>query len=134
MRDEQGRFTSGNSGRPLGARNKATRAVQMLLDGEAETLTRKAIELALEGNVTALKICLDRICPVPRTRDLPITLPHIEANTDIVIALKEVMQNTAQGELTPEDARVLIDLYDLFRKRLADAEHAVWTEKFLQCQ
>ena len=55
--------TSGNpSGKPAGARNKTTLAVEALLDGEAEDLTRKAIELAKAGDMTALRLCLDR-CP-----------------------------------------------------------------------
>src|SRR6266568_771945 len=42
---------SGNpAGRPRGARNKTTLAVEALLDGEAETITRKAIELAKTGD------------------------------------------------------------------------------------
>ena len=47
---------SGNpAGKPKGARNKATLAIEALLDGEAEALTRKAIERALEGDGVALK-------------------------------------------------------------------------------
>jgi len=46
--------TSGNpAGRPKGARNRATVAAEALLEGEAEALTRKAVELALAGDVTA---------------------------------------------------------------------------------
>jgi uncharacterized protein DUF5681 len=45
-----GRFKAGKSGnpagRPAGSRNAATLAIDALLDGEAETLTRKAIELS----------------------------------------------------------------------------------------
>ena len=38
---------SGNpAGQPKGSRNKATLAVEALLDGEAEEITRKVIELA----------------------------------------------------------------------------------------
>jgi hypothetical protein len=56
--------TSGNpKGRAKGCLNRATLVVQSLLDGEAESLTRKAIELALQGDLTAPKICLDRINP-----------------------------------------------------------------------
>ena len=62
-----GTFTKGQSGnpagKPKGARHRATLAAEALLDGEAEALTRKGIELALEGNIFALKICLDRILP-----------------------------------------------------------------------
>ena len=67
-RNQRGRpFTKGQSGnpagKPKGARHRATLAAEALLDGEAEALTRKVIELALEGNIFALKICLDRILP-----------------------------------------------------------------------
>jgi hypothetical protein len=62
-------FEPGKSGNPAGklkgTRNKTTLAVEALLDGEAETITRKAIELAKEGNLTALRLCLDRIAPWP---------------------------------------------------------------------
>ena len=58
-----GRFKPGNPGRPKGARHKTTLAIEALLDGEAEALTRKAIELAKAGDLVALRLCLDRICP-----------------------------------------------------------------------
>lgn len=44
-----GRFRPGNAGRPKGARHKVSLAVEALLDGEAEGLTRKAIQLGLAG-------------------------------------------------------------------------------------
>ena len=67
---QAGRFEKGRSGNPAGkppgARNRATLAAEKLLDGEAEALTRKAIERAKEGDGVALKMCLDRIIPVRR--------------------------------------------------------------------
>src|SRR6266568_9655953 len=74
------RGKSGNpTGRPKGARNKATRAVEELLDGEAEALTRKAIDKALEGDMAALRICLDRLLPPRRDRLVNFELPTIES-------------------------------------------------------
>ena len=35
---------------------------------EAEALTRKAIERALEGDTTALRLCLDRLLPPCRPK------------------------------------------------------------------
>ncbi len=40
----------------MGARHKATVAAEALLDGEAEALTRKAVEMALAGDGTALRL------------------------------------------------------------------------------
>lgn len=57
-RRPDGKFAPGNranpKGRIPGSRNKATLAAQAMLDGEVESLTRKAVELALGGDVTAL--------------------------------------------------------------------------------
>ena len=61
-------FATGNPGRPKGARHRVTVAAEALLDGEAEALTRKAIELALAGDTIALRLCLDRIIPPRRER------------------------------------------------------------------
>jgi hypothetical protein len=50
LRAARGRpFEEGNPGgpgRPNGSRNKATLAVQELLDGQAEAITQKAVDLA----------------------------------------------------------------------------------------
>jgi Family of unknown function (DUF5681) len=52
---------SGNpSGKPKGARNKTTVAMEKLLDDDAATITSKAIELAKNGDLTALRLCLER--------------------------------------------------------------------------
>ena len=48
-----GRFQLGNPGKPCGARHRITRAIEGLLEGEHEALTRKAIEKALEGDYRA---------------------------------------------------------------------------------
>src|SRR5580704_7690649 len=58
-------FPKGQSGNPAGrkrgSKNKSTLAAQILLEGEAEALTRKAVEVAMGGNALALKLCLDRL-------------------------------------------------------------------------
>src|SRR3954469_16604258 len=62
---------SGNpSGKPKGTRHRVTMAAETLMEGEAEAITRKAIELAKEGDSPALRLCMDRIYP-PR-RDRPV--------------------------------------------------------------
>lgn len=48
---------SGNpSGRPKGSRNATTLALEGLLDGQANALTQKAIDLALTGDMAALRL------------------------------------------------------------------------------
>ena len=55
-RNTAGKFTTGNSGRPRGSRNKATLAIESLLEGQAETLTQTAVKQTLEGDSIAIKL------------------------------------------------------------------------------
>ena len=91
----QGQFKPGQSGnpsgKPKGARNKVTLAIEALLDGEAEELTRKAIELAKTGDIPALRICLDRILPPRRDRPVAFELPKIESAKDAANAISAVL-------------------------------------------
>jgi Family of unknown function (DUF5681) len=68
---------SGNhAGRPPGTRHKVSLAAEALLDGKSEALTRKAIDLALAGDTTALRLCLERILPPRKSRKVALELPR----------------------------------------------------------
>jgi hypothetical protein len=125
---------SGNpAGKPAGARNKTTLAVEALLDGEAEGLTRKAIELAKAGDMQALRLCLDRIAPARKDRYVPIDLPRLDSAADAVKASAVIVAALSAGELTPGEAAELGKLVASyvtalsasdFEKRLAQLEAA----------
>lgn len=121
-RDPSGRFTEGNPGRPRGARHKATRAALALLDGEAEALTRQAVMQALEGDTTALRLCLERIAP-PR-KDAPVTfdLPKMTSAGDAVAAAGAVLDAVAHGDLTPTEGAHIMSLIETYRRTLETAE------------
>ena len=102
---------SGNlAGRPRGTLNKATLAAQTLLDGEAETLTRKAVELALEGNMVALRLCLERICPPRKERPVAVAFPAIEGAADLPRLTAAILAAVGRGELEPGQAAALASL------------------------
>src|SRR6056297_858504 len=82
-RDARGRFGPGNPGRPRGARNRATQAALALLDGEAEALSRKAVELALGGDPTALRLCLERIAPPRKDAPVSFEVPEMTSAADV---------------------------------------------------
>src|SRR5919205_3313317 len=120
------RFAKGESGnpagRPKGARHKATIAAEILLDGEAEKLTRKAVELALAGDTIALRLCLDRILPPRRERPISFALPKIETAADAVKAVAAIAEAVAAGEITPGEAGELTRLVDVFTRTLEATE------------
>jgi hypothetical protein len=118
-------FAAGNPGRPRGSRNRATRAVEALLDGEAEALTRKAVELALAGDVTCLRLCLDRIYPPRKARTVALDLAGIgehDGATAVVADYQAIMHAVAAGELSPAEGLELIEIVE--RQRYAVAELA----------
>ena len=117
---------SGNpAGRPRGSRNRTTLAIEALLDGEAEALTRKAIEKALAGDTMALRICMDRIAPPRRDRPTPFDLPVLMEAADARDALAAVVRAVADGELTPAEAVTLAGLIEQF----AAVDKDTWTAR-----
>jgi hypothetical protein len=111
-------FEKGRSGTPLGrrvgCRNKTTIAAAALLAGEAEALTRMAVELALVGEPTALRLCLERILPPCRERTVKFALPPIETAADIAFAMKAVTSALAAGLVTPGEAATIAAVVDTF--------------------
>lgn len=111
-RKTDGRFAPGNTlgGRTPGSRNRTTIAIETLLEGEHEALTRKAIEMALEGDVTALRLCLDRIAPARKDCPVSFSLPPIKTAEDAVIASSALLSAVASGEVTPDEAARVMSL------------------------
>ena len=108
---------SGNPhGRPKGALNKATLATQALLDGEAEALTRKVVELAQGGNVVALRLCLERLLPPRKDRPIAFPLPPIKEVEDLPKAMGAILRAVAQGEITPSEGQILTQMIEANRK------------------
>jgi hypothetical protein len=97
-------FAPGNPGRPKGARNRSTLAVEQMLDGEAEALTRTAVDLAKSGDTVALRLCLDRIAPARKDRPVWFELPVIQTTADLPRATGALLQAVASGDLTPSEA------------------------------
>jgi hypothetical protein len=111
-------FKPGNPGKPKGARHKVTLAVESLLEGEAEKLTRKAIRLALAGDATALRLCLDRIAPLRKGRPVRFRLPKIATVSDVTSALGSVLKAMASGELSPSEAVEVAGVIELQRRAI----------------
>ena len=117
---------SGNpAGRPHGSRNRTTLAVEALLEGEAEALTRKCIARALEGDGLALRLCLDRLAPPRRDRPVSFALPALKEAADARDAFAAVVRAVAEGELTPSEAVTLAGLIEQF----ADVDSATRTDR-----
>lgn len=121
-RSADGTFTTGNAGRPTGARNKTTQAVLALLDGEAEALSRKAIEMALAGDTVALRLCLERLAPPRKDAPVQFPLPRMTTARDAAEAAGAVLEAVSVGDLTPTEGAQVMGLVDSYRRTLEVTE------------
>jgi hypothetical protein len=111
-------FPPGNPGRPKGARHKVTQAMEALLAGEGEALTRRAIDMALAGDAVALRLCLDRLLPTLRERPVAVELPPLTGPKDAVAASAALLAAVTAGEIAPGEAREIGRLLELHLKAL----------------
>src|SRR5262245_22447292 len=114
--DVHGKFRPGNPGRPKGARHKTTLAIEAILEGEAEALTRRAVELAKAGDTTALRLCLERLAPPRKDRPVNLALPPLERVEDATAVTAALLQAVAAGELTPSEGETVAKLIETHRR------------------
>ena len=124
---------SGNPrGRPKGAKDKRT-AFRELLKPHAPALIERAVSLALEGDTTALKMCLDRlVSPLRPTSDaVNVALPkETGATTEgLRSAGSAILKATTTGKISTEDARALAGLLEGQRKLIELSEIVERIEK-----
>ena len=117
---------SGNpQGRPVGTRNKTTLAALSLIEDEGEQLARKAVELALDGDLPALKLCMDRLLPPAKERPLEaFSLPQLNDQRSVLEALDTIANKLSQGELLPAEATSICKVLEQYRKHFETTELA----------
>ena len=117
-RNKAGQFSAGNSGKPRSSRNKATLAIERLLEGQAEALAQAAITKALQGDSVALRLCMDRIAPPPKDAAVTFSMPTMSNALDAAEAAGNVLRAVSEGELTPLEATRVMGLIDSYRRTL----------------
>ena len=118
---EQGQ--SGNPyGRPKGSLNKATLASLAILEGEAEAITRKAIELTTSGDIQAIRLCVERL--VPRAKEVPLSvhIPPIRSPVDTTQTISQLIEKLASGELLPSEVESICRVLEQYRKQYETTE------------
>jgi hypothetical protein len=108
-------FEPGNKfgrGRPAGSRNKSTVALQSILDQRGETILTKAVVMALEGDTTALRLCVERLLPPRRNSPVRFKLPRINSAADVARALSKVIQAVANGKLAPAEGEKITTMLE----------------------
>ena len=108
LRKVRGRpFESGNPGRPLGSKNKVTQILEQLAEEQAEQLVQKALELAQAGDVSYLKMLLDRLWPARKAPPINVPMPPINSSQDVFPAIASIWTAIREGRLTPDEVTAL---------------------------
>jgi Family of unknown function (DUF5681) len=113
------RGKSGNpKGRPAGSRNRASLIAEVSIGGQTEELAKKAIAMALNGDVVALRLCLERVLPPARERPCLFRMPKLQTTSDAIAVLALVSDGLAKGELLPYEAEALCNVVATFTKTI----------------
>ena len=122
MNQMRGRpFEPGNKmgrGRPKGSRNKRTAQAQAILDQYSEPILKKCIAKALEGNLRALGLCMERILPSPRELGVRIRIPKLAQSKDIDLAFQWVFDEIANGKISPSQGEKLLAILQKLRANI----------------
>ncbi len=110
---------SGNpAGRPPGSRNRATLLMQSLMADDAEAIGRKTVAMAKEGDLTAIRLCLDRLAPKRKGTPVLFELPPLESPADAAAAAAKIAAGVASGELTPSEGAELAKVVEVYVKAI----------------
>ena len=85
-------------------------------------LARKAVELALAGDTTALRVCIERLVPVARERAIEVELPTLKAAGDLPAAVAQILAAVGAGEITPTEGERLAGLLGAWREAFEVSE------------
>jgi hypothetical protein len=119
-------FQPGNSfgrGRPQGSRNKATIALQDMLDGRGESITRKCALMAMQGDPTALRLCMERLIPPRKEHPVKFKLSPVRTAAEVAEAVSVVLHAVSRGQLTPAEGQMIAAILEGRRRVIETEEH-----------
>jgi len=99
------------NGRPKGSMNKFTALSRELMSARGPEIVQKVVDLALEGDRTCLKMCMDRI--IPTTKAVEFRASDDRGNVIINVggleAKRVEIEEKDKKELTYEDGVIIDD-------------------------
>ena len=106
MTGSKTRWKKGQSGNPKGRAKGSGKIAQLraMLEPHAEELVQKARDMAMEGDSTALRLCLERLVPAIKIKDEPVSVDGLKGNASLVEQGQSVIDALSTGEISPGEA------------------------------
>jgi polyhydroxyalkanoate synthesis regulator phasin len=107
-----------------------------MLEPYAEELIQRVVGMAKEGDMAALKLCLDRLCAPLRPTDRHIFIEGMSDAKELSDKGELILTNVANGEITPSEAQSLMAAIssqariievDELERRVAELEQGIET-------
>ncbi|KPQ29560.1 MAG: hypothetical protein HLUCCX14_05010 [Marinobacter excellens HL-55] len=106
-----GRWRKGESGnpkgRPPGIVDKRA-SLRKAFEDKGKAVAERCIAAALDGDVQAMRIVLERLAPPLKARTEPVEFP-LNPDGSYTEQARQIMQAVSEGDVSPDVGRMLID-------------------------
>jgi hypothetical protein len=127
------KFQKGTSGNPSGRPKSDTANLKLLLAKHGQDVLQVVIDAAMDGDLAACKLVLDRLYPAIKPQSLPI---NIEVSGTLTEQGEAIIVKTLEGGIAPDVGSGLITMLsnqgklvelDTLVQRLEDIENTLIT-------
>lgn len=124
-RAEDGKLLPGHSlkspGRPRGP--SASEQVRDLIEPHKAEIIAKAVQLAKMGDPTSIKVCLERLAPIPRPEDEKVVVPGLKDALTLKDKATAILAAVADGQISATAGDKLLRMLDTYGKAVVLDEH-----------
>lgn len=100
-----------STGRVRGAYGQKRLLLDKVLHNRSMEIMNKLVDMAVLGDPTAMKLCVDRLYPRPKSAGIVVDLPDIASVDDVKTAQLELAARAANGEIPPDEAAALSAIF-----------------------
>ena len=93
--------------------------VEQMFERFGGALANKAVNMALEGNMAAMRLCVSRIVAPRRKRASEFALPPLRTAADLAPAVAAIAEAVGDGAISTDEAFQLSQIVDAFARALA---------------
>lgn len=106
-RTKDGKFKKGASGNPAGRPKQASSLLREQLKAHGVEVVATVVQAALEGDMTACKMVLDRIAPALKPQAAPVQI-ELAPDAGLAGVARAFVDAAAAGELAPDVAGQMV--------------------------